>query len=160
MGIGFDAHRFARDRKLVLGGVEIPGEQGLAGHSDADVLCHALMDSLLGAVSAGDIGRHFPDTEPRWKNACSLDMLRQVGGILDAAGARIVNLDATVIAERPRLAGYIDAMCTAIAGALGIGRQQVSVKATTVEEMGALGRGEGIAAMAVAAVETGCEREE
>ena len=151
-GIGFDAHRFAENRALVLGGVTIDFEWGLAGHSDADVLSHAVADAMLGAVADGDIGTHFPDTDARWKDACSLDLLRSVGERLKARQARVVNMDATVIAEQPHLAPYIPAMRAALASALGLDPDQVSVKATTVETMGALGRKEGIAAMAVVCV--------
>ena len=151
-GIGFDAHRFAENRALVLGGVTIDFEWGLAGHSDADVLSHAVADAMLGAVADGDIGTHFPDTDARWKDACSLDLLRSVGERLKARQARVVNMDATVIAEQPHLAPYIPAMRAALASALGLDPDKVSVKATTVETMGALGRKEGIAAMAVVCV--------
>lgn len=152
-GIGFDAHRFAEGLRLVLGGVSIEHPRGLAGHSDADVLSHAVADALLGAISAGDIGRHFPDSDPRWKDACSLEILRQCAEIVRTRTARIVNVDASVIAEEPRLAPHIEAMRQNMATALGIRFHAVSVKATTVEQMGAIGRGEGIAAMATAAVD-------
>jgi 2-C-methyl-D-erythritol 2,4-cyclodiphosphate synthase len=151
-GIGFDAHRFGPGRRLVLGGVEIAGTAGLAGHSDADVLCHAIMDALLGAVADGDIGQHFPDTDPAWKDARSVDMLRQVVTRVRKRGFQVVNVDATVLAEKPRLSPYMGGMRTEIAAALGVAVDCVSVKATTVEKMGALGREEGIAAMAVATV--------
>ncbi len=154
-GIGFDAHRFAPGRPLVLGGVEIEHALGLAGHSDADVLCHAIADALLGAVAEGDIGRHFPDTDPAWKDARSLDLLREVASIVRSTDARIVNVDATVIAQRPRLAPRISEMRANLAEAMGIPAERVSVKATTVERMGAFGREEGIGAMAVATVEQG-----
>ncbi len=152
-GIGFDAHRFAPERDLILGGVKIEHKFGLLGHSDADVLCHAIADALLGAVAEGDIGKHFPDTDPQWKGVCSLKLLTAVGEILKEKGAAISNIDATVIAEEPKLAPYIDAMRQNIANALGLTTNDVSVKATTIETMGALGRKEGIAAMAVA----GCQ---
>ncbi|MBM4142237.1 MAG: 2-C-methyl-D-erythritol 2,4-cyclodiphosphate synthase [Lentisphaerae bacterium] len=151
-GIGFDAHRFAAGRRLVLGGVTIPHERGLEGHSDADVLCHAVADALLGAVAAGDIGQHFPDTDPRWKDADSLDLLKRVAALLRERGARPVNVDVTVLAERPRLAPHAEAMRRNLAAAMDIPVGRVSVKATTVEKMGALGREEGIAALAAAAV--------
>ena len=151
-GIGFDAHRFVDGRPLVLGGVVVPHPQGLAGHSDADVVAHALADALLGAAADGDIGRHFPDSDPRWKDADSLDLLRRVCGRLEASGWRVGNVDVTVIAEAPKLAPHVEAMRERLAAALGASVEQVSVKATTVEGMGALGRGEGIAAMAVATV--------
>lgn len=149
-GIGFDAHRFAEGRRLVLGGVEIPHPVGLLGHSDADVLAHALMDALLGAAADGDIGRHFPDTDPRWKDADSLELLRRVVERVGTLGWRIVNTDATVLAEAPRLAPHIPEMRRRLAGALGLPEGAVSVKATTVEAMGALGRREGVAVLAVA----------
>jgi 2-C-methyl-D-erythritol 2,4-cyclodiphosphate synthase len=152
-GIGFDIHRFAEGRRLVLGGVEIPERPGLEGHSDADVLCHALADALLGAVGDGDIGVHFPNTDPAWKDACSLDLLRTVAARLRAGGWRIVNVDSSVMAERPRIRPYVAAMRARLAEAMGIGEDRVSVKATTMEQLGAIGRREGIAVMAVAAVE-------
>lgn len=152
-GIGFDAHRFAPGRRLVLGGVQIPSPVGLLGHSDADVLCHAVADALLGSVAAGDIGQHFPDSDAAWKDACSLDLLRRTAEIVRARGARIVNTDATVLAEKPRLAPHVERMRALIAGALGIAAADVSVKATTLEKMGAIGREEGIAVMAVATVD-------
>ncbi len=151
-GIGYDVHRFATGRRLVLGGVAIEHEQGLLGHSDADMLTHALIDALLGAVADGDIGRHFPDSDPRWKDADSLHLLAQVVRRLARRGWRVVQTDATVLAEVPRLAPHIDAMRGALASVLGVGVGDVSVKATTVEQLGAIGRREGIAAMAVATV--------
>ncbi len=150
-GIGFDAHRFAANRELILGGVKIEHELGLLGHSDADVLCHAIADALLGAVAEGDIGKHFPDNDPKWKDACSLMLLTAVGDILKKKGATISNIDATIIAEEPKLAPHIDNMRQNIADALELTIDAVSVKATTVETMGSLGRKEGIAAMAVSA---------
>ncbi len=152
VGIGNDAHRFAAGRKLVLGGVEIPADEGLLGHSDADVLTHAIMDALLGAVAAGDIGGMFPDTDTRWKDADSLELLQAVVSRLAGEGWRIGNVDATVIAEVPKLAPYIGSMREAVAAALGVETDAVSIKATTVEGMGAIGRREGIAATAVALV--------
>lgn len=152
VGTGFDAHRFAAGRKLILGGVEIPFEAGLLGHSDADVLAHAIMDALLGAIAAGDIGKLFPDSDAAWKGADSLLLLGKVVDHLAEAGWEIGNVDATVIAECPRLAPYIEAMRERLADAMRIGKGQVSVKATTVETMGALGRREGMAAMAVVLV--------
>ena len=154
-GIGFDAHRFVRNRPLVLGGVEVDHKLGLDGHSDADVLCHAIMDALLGAVADGDIGMHFPNTDPEWKNARSLDLLKAVADRLRRRGARVVNVDSTIIAERPKIAPHADAMRRNMARVLGVDVDRVSVKATTAEKMGALGRAEGIAAMAVATVEQG-----
>ena len=151
-GIGYDVHRLAEGRALVLGGIRIPHALGLLGHSDADVLTHAVMDALLGAVADGDIGKHFPDTDARWKDADSLDLLRQVIARLAARGWRVGNVDATVMAEAPRLAPHIADMRARLAEALGVTPEAVSVKATTVEGLGAIGRGEGIAAMAVATV--------
>ncbi len=153
-GIGFDIHRFDPDRPLILGGVRIANAPGLIGHSDADVLAHAIADALLGAVAAGDIGHHFPDTDPAWKNADSLDLLRRVTDMIKERGAVIINTDATVMTEIPRLAPYIDAMRSRLAEAMGIAGDAVSVKATTMEMMGAIGRQEGIAVMAVATLET------
>jgi 2-C-methyl-D-erythritol 2,4-cyclodiphosphate synthase len=152
-GIGFDAHRLAKGRRLVLGGVPIEHPLGLAGHSDADVLCHALADALLGAMADGDIGTHFPDTDPRWKDANSLDLLAQVVARLKMAQARIVHVDAVLMAEAPKFAPYRQAMRERLACVLEVPVQGVSIKATTLEGMGALGRREGIAAMAVATVE-------
>ena len=152
-GIGFDIHRFAEGRRLVLGGVEIAHALGLCGHSDADVLCHALADALLGAVAAGDIGQHFPDTDPQWKGADSLKLLARCAAIVREQGGRLLNVDATVMAEQPKLAPHAARMRANIASAVGLPVDSVSVKATTLERLGALGRQEGIAAMAVAAVE-------
>jgi 2-C-methyl-D-erythritol 2,4-cyclodiphosphate synthase len=153
MGTGFDAHAFTEGRSLILGGVEIEHDRGLAGHSDADVLCHAVMDALLGAVAAGDIGLHFPDTDPEWKNARSLDLLSRIGSVVSEKGFKIINVDSTVIGERPKISALFDEMRSNIAEALDLSIEDVSVKATTTEGMGALGRGEGLAAMAVATVE-------
>ncbi len=153
VGIGYDIHRRAPGRKLVLGGVEMQSAWGLEGHSDADVLLHAVCDALLGAVALGDLGRHFPPGEARWKDASSLELLRLVRAMLDGRGARVVNVDVTLVAEEPKLGPAREAMCVNIAQALRIGGAQVSVKATTNESLGALGRGEGLAALAVAMVE-------
>lgn len=153
-GIGFDIHRLVTGRKLVLGGVKIESDLGLTGHSDADVLCHAIIDALLGAVADGDIGTHFPDNKKRWKDADSLKMLFAVGERLKNKGAAVVNIDATILAEKPRVAPYRELMRGKLARALGIDKAKVSIKATTLEGLGTLGRGEGIAAMAVACVET------
>jgi len=153
VGIGYDIHRKAPGRRLVLGGVELQSEGGLEGHSDADVLLHAVGDALLGAVALGDLGRHFPPGEARWKDASSLELLRLIRAMLDGRGARVLNVDATLVAEEPRIAPVREAMCVNIAQALRIGAAQVSVKATTNEALGALGRGEGVAALAVVAVE-------
>ena len=151
-GIGFDVHRFAAGRRLVLGGVEIAHPVGLVGHSDADVLLHAIADALLGAAALGDIGRHFPPSDARWQDADSRDLLAAVRAILDAAGYAIVNVDATVIAEAPRIAPHVEAMRANIAACLGLEPDAVGVKATTNEGMGFIGRGEGIAALAIATV--------
>ena len=153
VGIGYDIHRRAAGRRLVLGGVTIPGDWGLEGHSDADVLLHAIGDALLGAVALGDLGRHFPPGDPRWKDVSSLELLRLIRALLAGRGAAVVNVDATVVAEEPRLAPLREAMCLNIAQALRIGADQVSVKATTNEGLGAPGRREGLAALAVAMVE-------
>ena len=157
-GIGFDVHRFAPGRKLILGGVKIKSEVGLLGHSDADVVCHAVIDALLGAVADGDIGTHFPDTDQRWKDADSLKMLAVVAGKLKKKKAAIINIDVSVLAEKPRLTRYREKMRKNISLALGIDEAKVSIKATTLEGLGALGRGEGIAAMAVAAVNDKVDR--
>ena len=151
-GIGFDTHRLVEGRRLILGGVDIPHTHGLLGHSDADVLTHAIMDALLGAVADGDIGQHFPDTAPQWAGADSLALLRAVAARLAAQGWRVGNVDATVLAERPKLMAHIPAMRERLAAAMGVGVGAVSVKATTVEGLGAIGRREGISAMAVATV--------
>ena len=152
-GIGFDSHRFAEGRPLVLGGVEIPSARGLDGHSDADLLSHALVDALLGAGALGDIGGHFPDTDPRWKDADSRLFLRETLALLAGRGLRAVHVDATLLAEEPRLAGHIPAIRESLAATLGLPLDSVSVKAKTGEGMGAIGRGEGMAALAVATVE-------
>ena len=151
-GIGFDVHRFTAGRRLVLGGVRIDSDRGLEGHSDADVLCHAVMDALLGAVADGDIGQHFPNTDPRWKDACSLDLVARVAERVTSRGWGIVNVDATVVAQFPKVSPHRDAMRANIARALGVPPDRVSVKATTAEEMGSVGRGEGIAVLSVATV--------
>ncbi len=151
-GIGYDVHRFADGRPLVLGGVTIPAQRGLLGHSDADVLLHAVADAILGAAALGDIGQHFPPTDPAWAGADSRDLLRRVQTLLTAAGYRIVNVDATIIAEAPKVMPYASAMRTCIAGCLGIASTAVSVKATTNEGMGFVGREEGIAALAIATI--------
>jgi 2-C-methyl-D-erythritol 2,4-cyclodiphosphate synthase len=152
-GLGIDTHRFAAGRRLILGGVEIPHTHGLDGHSDADVLAHAITDAILGAASMGDIGTHFPDTDERWRGADSLELLSQVSVFLEEHGWSVSHVDATVIAEAPKLGPYRDEMRRALAGTIGIGARDVNVKFTTNEGMGAIGRGEGIAAMAVATVE-------
>jgi 2-C-methyl-D-erythritol 2,4-cyclodiphosphate synthase len=152
-GIGYDSHRFAEGRRLVLGGVEIPGERGLSGHSDADVLTHALIDALLGAAGLGDIGQHFPDTDERYRDADSLDLLGEVCAFLEEHGWTVRHVDATLIAEGPKLGSYRDRMRASLARTIGVGARDVNVKFTTNEGMGFLGRGEGMAALAVATVE-------
>lgn len=149
VGQGYDVHRLVAGRRLIIGGVEIPSERGLLGHSDADVLLHALCDALLGAAALGDIGRHFPDTDDRFAGADSRALLREVSRRVAAKGYRVVNVDSTVIAQRPKLAPHIDAMVANIAVDLGIDAGQVNVKAKTNEGIGHLGRGEGIAAQAI-----------
>jgi 2-C-methyl-D-erythritol 2,4-cyclodiphosphate synthase len=153
VGIGYDAHRFADGRKLILGGVEIPHAQGLAGHSDADAVAHALTDALLGAAGLGDIGTLFPDTDPRWQNADSLDLLKQAYREVQGAGRRFVQADITVVAERPKVGPYVARMRERLAGALSAPASAVSVKGKTNEGMGWIGRGEGVAAIAVAVLE-------
>ena len=155
VGMGYDVHRVEAGRPLVLGGVRFESAWGLAGHSDADVLSHAVGDALLGAAGLGDLGEHFPPGDPRWKDASSLDLLARIAGLLRERGARITNVDAILVAESPRLAPHRAAVCANIAGALGIEPDRVSVKATTNETLGAIGRREGLAAMAVALVELG-----
>lgn len=152
-GIGYDVHRTTKGRKLVLGGVRFEADFGLDGHSDADVLCHAIGDALLGALALGDLGTHFPPSDEKWKDASSIDLLKLIRSMIEGAGGRIVNVDATVACEEPKLAPKRDAMIINIAQALKLGSKQVSVKATTNEGLGAIGKGEGIAAWAVASVE-------
>lgn len=154
VGIGYDVHPLGRGRRLVLGGVEIPHDRGLLGHSDADVVVHALVDALLGALALGDIGTHFPDSDARWKDADSLGFLREAVELVRARGGRVVNADVTVVAERPRLAPYAATMRETLAPVLGLDTGSVSVKATTPEGLGALGQGAGIAAIAVVSVDT------
>ncbi|MGH9262584.1 MAG: 2-C-methyl-D-erythritol 2,4-cyclodiphosphate synthase [Acidimicrobiales bacterium] len=153
VGIGYDSHRFAAGRKLILGGVDVPHTLGLAGHSDADVVAHALIDALLGAAGLGDIGRLFPPTDPRWENANSIQLLKKAHLKVVEAGFKFVQADVTVIAEEPKLAPHLDRMQRRLADALVAGLSSVSVKAKTNEGMGFVGRGEGIAAIAVALVE-------
>jgi 2-C-methyl-D-erythritol 2,4-cyclodiphosphate synthase len=149
IGHGFDVHAFARDRRLVIGGVDIPHDRGLLGHSDADVLIHAICDALLGAAGLGDIGRHFPDSDARYKGIDSRELLRHVAGLLEQHGWKVGNVDATIIAQAPRMAAHIPAMRANLAGDLGIADASVNVKATTTERLGFTGREEGIAAEAV-----------
>lgn len=151
-GTGFDVHAFAPGRKLILGGVEIPYERGLDGHSDADVLVHALMDALLGAAAMGDIGRHFPDTDQQYKGISSMVLLRQVGEKLAEAGYSIVNADVTVMAQAPKISPYIDEMRSNIAGTLNVDKSRINIKGTTTERLGFVGRKEGIAAEAVCSI--------
>lgn len=153
IGMGYDVHRLTENRKLILGGVEIPYEKGLLGHSDADVLLHAIMDALLGAAALGDIGKHFPDSDPAYKGISSILLLEHVGQLLEKEGIEIGNIDATVIAQRPKLAPYIMNMRENIAKALNIDIQQINVKATTEEGLGFTGEGLGIASNAICLVE-------
>ena len=153
IGQGFDVHRLAAGRRLVIGGVEIEHDQGLLGHSDADVLLHAICDALLGAAALGDIGKHFPDTDARYEGIDSRELLRQVAILLEDRGRRVVNVDATIIAEAPRMAPHIPKMVANIAADLAIEPHYVNVKATTTEGLGFTGRGEGIAAQAVCLIE-------
>lgn len=153
IGHGYDVHRLVEGRKLILGGVEIPYEKGLLGHSDADVLLHALMDAMLGAAAFGDIGRHFPDNDPAYAGADSMDLLRRVHEMLSVRHYRVMNLDCTILAQRPKLMPYIPRMIENIAAALEISPEQVSVKATTEEGLGFTGEGLGIAAHALVLLE-------
>ena len=150
IGQGYDVHRLVEGRDLILGGVTVPYEKGLLGHSDADVLLHAVMDALLGAAALGDIGQHFPDSDERYKGISSITLLKEVGKILQENGYMIENIDSTVIAQRPKLLPYRPQMAENIAAALGIEKEQVSVKATTEEGLGFTGTGEGISAQAIA----------
>lgn len=152
VGFGYDAHRLVSGRRLILGGVDIPHHLGLQGHSDADVLLHAACDALLGAAGLGDLGRHFPDTDPELAGLSSLTLLRRVAGMVRDGGFELQNLDTTVVAQAPKLAPHIQTMIVNIAGAMEVSPGQVSVKATTTEGMGFTGSGEGIAAYAVAAL--------
>jgi 2-C-methyl-D-erythritol 2,4-cyclodiphosphate synthase len=151
-GIGFDIHRLVEGRRLIIGGVEIQHTHGLLGHSDADVLTHAIMDALLGAIADGDIGQHFSDRDPRWRDADSLQLLKVVAKRLNDAGWRPIHVDATVMAEAPKLAPHIPEMRYRLAATLGLTTKNVSVKATTYENLGPIGRKEGISAMAVATI--------
>ena len=152
VGFGYDVHRLVEDRKLILGGVEVPYEKGLLGHSDADVLVHALMDAMLGAAGMGDIGRHFPDTDNQYKGIDSMLLLERVTQLLHAAGDKINNIDVTVVAQRPKLAGFIPQMVTNIARVVGAEESMVNVKATTTEKLGFEGEGLGISAYAVCTI--------
>lgn len=148
-GIGYDVHKLVRERKLILGGVQVPYELGLEGHSDADVLVHAIMDALLGAAGAGDIGRHFPDTDAKFRGISSLVLLKEVARVLADRGYEVGNIDSVIVAQRPKLAPFIEEMAGNIASALRVDRDLVNVKATTTEGLGFTGTGEGIAAYAV-----------
>jgi 2-C-methyl-D-erythritol 2,4-cyclodiphosphate synthase len=148
IGIGYDSHRFAAGRRLIIGGVEIPHERGLDGHSDADVLTHAVIDALLGAAGLGDIGEHFPDTDERFSDADSIELLETVVATLSDAGYEIGNVDCTLLMEAPRLSPHKSAIRTRLAGALGLPQERVNVKASTGEQIGFVGRGEGVAALA------------
>lgn len=153
VGLGVDIHPTAPDRPLILGGVPVPSSFGLTGHSDADVLSHAVAEAMLGALALGDLGRHFPDTDPRYKGISSLTLLNKVLALVSARGARVINVDATLLAEAPRLAPWLPEMAKRLAETLGVDPGRVSVKATSPEGLGLLGRQEGIAAMAVVSVE-------
>ncbi|MCL5987015.1 MAG: 2-C-methyl-D-erythritol 2,4-cyclodiphosphate synthase [Actinobacteria bacterium] len=154
VGLGFDVHRFTRGRDLVIGGVRIPNEEGLLGHSDADVLVHAIMDALLGSFSEKDIGQHFPNTDKEFENISSIELLSRVGKILQKAGRKIVNIDSVILLESPKVSPHSDEMRENIARALGINKDDVSIKATTSEGLGYVGRGEGAACYAVAMTES------
>ncbi len=149
VGMGYDVHRLTEGRDMIIGGVKIPYEKGLLGHSDADVLLHAISDALLGAAALGDIGKHFPDTDPAYKGISSLLLLEKVGALIEEKGFLIENIDATIIAQAPKMRPHIDAMRENIAGALGIAVEQVNVKATTEEGLGFTGSGEGISSQAI-----------
>ena len=153
-GMGYDVHRLVEGRKLILGGVEIPWEKGLLGHSDADVLLHAIADALLGAAALGDIGKHFPDTDDKFKGADSMKLLAEVVRLVREKGYTVGNVDATIVAQAPKLAPHIEKMAESIAGVLGVERDSVNVKATTEERLGFTGSGEGMSAYAVAGIET------
>jgi 2-C-methyl-D-erythritol 2,4-cyclodiphosphate synthase len=154
VGVGYDSHRFAAGRKLILGGVEIPDTQGLAGHSDADAVAHAITDAMLGAAALGDIGTHFPPSDPAFKDADSMVLLRHANELLEAQGYQVINVDVSVICEAPRIGAHALAMRERIATTLGIGAKHVSVKGKTNEGMGWIGRGEGIAAIATVLIAT------
>lgn len=149
IGLGYDVHRLVEGRDLIIGGVNIPYEKGLLGHSDADVLLHAIMDSLLGASALGDIGKHFPDTDPRFKGISSIKLLKEVGKLLSVNGYSINNIDATIIAQKPKMAPFIQQMRENIANALNINLNQINVKATTEEGLGFTGNGEGISSQSI-----------
>ncbi len=152
VGMGYDVHKLVEDRELILGGVKIPYEKGLLGHSDADVLLHAIMDALLGAAALGDIGKHFPDTDPAYEGASSIKLLEHVGALLEQECYMIDNIDATIIAQRPKMRDYIDTMRENVAKTLGVGMNQVNIKATTEEGLGFTGDGSGISSQAICAL--------
>lgn len=154
IGIGYDSHRFAEGRPLILGGIEIPFDKGLSGHSDADAVCHAITDAMLGAAALGDIGTHFPPSEERWKNADSTELLRLANVLLEERGYQVVNVDVTVICEAPKIGPHVAAMRERIAAVLGIGAKHISIKGKTNEGMGWIGRGEGIATIATVLIAT------
>lgn len=154
VGMGYDVHKLVEGRELIVGGVKIPYEKGLLGHSDADVLLHAIMDALLGAAALGDIGRHFPDTDPEYEGASSMKLLERVGGLVEEELYVIGNIDATIIAQRPKMAPHIEKMRENVAAALHLDVSQVNIKATTEEGLGFTGAGEGISAQAIAGIET------
>lgn len=149
IGMGYDVHKLVEERDLILGGVKIPYELGLLGHSDADVLLHAIMDALLGASALGDIGKHFPDTDPKYKGICSIELLKHVGNLLSTHNYKIGNIDATIIAQKPKMAPHIPTMRENIASALNIALDQINVKATTEEGLGFTGEGLGISSQAI-----------
>jgi len=153
IGLGYDVHAFGEGRRLVLGGIEVPHDRGLLGHSDADVLVHALMDAVLGAMRAGDIGAHFPDTDPQYAGCSSIGLLRHVAGLMVEAGWELVDADTVLVLERPRVSPYRDAMRREMADALGVDIDRIGLKATTTEGLGLTGRGEGVAAQAVVLLE-------
>lgn len=153
VGMGYDVHRLVEGRKLIMGGVEIPHDKGLLGHSDADVLIHALMDALIGAIGEGDIGKHFPDTDERYKGISSMKLLQHVNELLKERQAVIHNIDATIIAQAPKMAPYIGEMRTAIAAILNLKENQINIKATTEEKLGFTGEGKGISSQAIALVD-------
>ncbi len=154
IGFGFDAHRFSSETRLVLGGVEIPFELGLKGHSDADVLTHAICDALLGAAAEGDIGTHFPDKDPKWKGASSLTFLKEVLSLLGSKGYSVVNIDTVIVCEKPRISPHVAEIRSSLAEAAGLPEGLISVKATTTDGMGFTGRGEGIASYATVLLES------
>ncbi len=159
VGIGYDVHAFVGNRPLILGGITVPSERGLEGHSDADVLVHAIMDALLGAAALGDIGRHFPDTDPNFKNISSLELLKRVGLLLQQKNYCLVNVDTVIIAQKPRLSPYIPHMVAELSRVMQVPKDSVNVKATTTEGLGFAGREEGIAAAAIVLLQGGCCRE-